>query len=181
MIWVIGGCAAFLPLYVFDLLKMRRSGGKTGLFFALGYGGIFVCTMGVLFQNGFMLKQWGWLLPGGAAFLMMTGALFFALPFSKTYVKAETNQVVDVGLYALCRHPGVLFFALMYFFLWLACGRVTMLAVMFLWTAMDVLHVWVQDRWLFPKTLEGYGQYQQTTPFLIPTAASFHRCLKTLG
>jgi hypothetical protein len=45
---------------------------------------------------------------------------------------------------------------------------------------MDLLHVYVQDRFFFPKTISGYRAYQAATPFLLPTQASFRRCVATL-
>ena len=111
---------------------------------------------------------------------LLIWALFFALPFSGTYVGQQQSTVVDSGLYALCRHPGVLFFAGMYLCAWLFCGRDAMLLTAVSLTLCDVLHVFVQDRVYFPKTLTGYGDYRRRVPFLIPNAASVRRCIHTL-
>ena len=68
----------------------------------------------------------------------------------------------------------------MYGFLWLFTGRMTVLWACLAWTAMDVLHVWVQDRFFFPRSIDGYREYQNATPFLIPDARSAGRCLADL-
>ena len=106
--------------------------------------------------------------------------VFFALPFSRTYVKGAGGDVVDTGLYALCRHPGVLFFFGLYLWVWLLSGRDAMLICAVVLSACDVLHVWVQDRYYFPKTIRGYDGYRRRVPFLIPTAASLGHCARTL-
>lgn len=112
---------------------------------------------------------------------LMIYSLFFALPFGGTYVKGRGRaKVVDTGMYALCRHPGVLWFFLFYLFLWLYSGRAVLFWACLVFSAMDVLHVYIQDRFLFEKTLESYPQYRLTTPFLLPTRASVVRCLSTL-
>ena len=78
------------------------------------------------------------------------------------------------GVYALCRHPGVLWFAGLYVCLWAAFGLP-------LWEAAslsgwNVLLVWFEDRCVFPAVLEGYDAYQQTTPFLLPNRRSIRAC-----
>ena len=67
--------------------------------------------------------------PGDAALLLAAGAclaalvysLFFALPFQETYRQQEQGRhVYDGGVYALCRHPGILCFFGLYLCLGLA-------------------------------------------------------------
>ena len=48
--------------------------------------------------------------PAGA-FAALIYTLFFALPFDETYAKQNNGRYVcDRGVYALCRHPGILCF-----------------------------------------------------------------------
>ena len=60
--------------------------------------------------------------------LLLIYALFFALPFQETYVVQNVgNKVCAQGMYALCRHPGVLWFTGFYLsfhygLLWAAFG-----------------------------------------------------------
>lgn len=90
------------------------------------------------------------------------------------------NSVVKKGVYALCRHPGVIWFFFFYLFLWLATGIKIMLWSGIIWTGMDILHIYIQDRWLFPKTLKGYELYKKEVPFLIPNLTSAKKCFNTL-
>lgn len=106
--------------------------------------------------------------------------LFFALPFDETYVKENHERLAYTeGVYALCRHPGVLWFAGFYFCLagFLGSGKaLRAFGVLIVW---NILYIFYQDRIVFPETFSNYGAYQQTTPFLIPDRNSTAACIKT--
>jgi len=180
------GCLSFLPFYLFDYNKLKGGSRWLNLLFAVGVLSLGGVTLTILLTAPARFVLPGVLRAGCLALSLvslglMFYALFFALPFSKTYVTGENSaQVVDTGLYALCRHPGVLFFCFFYLFLYGCSGQDLMFWAWLLFTAMDLLHVAVQDRYIFPKSLPGYGQYQQRVPFLLPTGESLRRCLQTL-
>ena len=119
-----------------------------------------------------------------AAALLFLGlliyTLFFALPFDETYVKENHERLAYTeGVYALCRHPGVLWFAGFYFCLagFLGSGKALgAFVVLIVW---NILYIFYQDRIVFPETFSNYGAYQQTTPFLIPDRNSTAACIKT--
>lgn len=184
MTYLMIGSLAFGFLVVFDFNKINSKISALNGFFALGvtllaYASImlivqypqdfYVGLSGVLFFSSLSIISG----------LFMLYALFGALPFKKTYVEVLDNSVVDTGVYALCRHPGVWGFFFMYLFAFLASGRWIVLIACLLWTALDVLHVWLQDVYFFPKMLKGYSEYQQSTPFLLFNVNSIHRCTTT--
>ncbi len=186
MNFVLLGGAAFIFFFIFDVNKIKMK--------ILLLNGTFALGAGLLIYSSFMLIQstsrdfdvsYGWLLVFSllslVSGLFMLFALFGALPFFKTYVKVEDNHVIDTGLYALCRHPGVWGFFLMYLFAFLASGRWLVLWACLLWTGLDVIHVWIQDVYFFPKMLVGYQKYQLSTPFLIFNLSSIQRCIYTFG
>ena len=110
-----------------------------------------------------------------AAFFLwlMIHTLFFALPFDDTYLKIQGEKTAcDRGMYALCRHPGVIWFILVYLNLGLAWGGKTVWYVGIWYSALNVIYVIFQDLWTFPKTFCDYGGYKKRTPFLIPTPKS---------
>lgn len=119
----------------------------------------------------------------GALSLVAEGyALFFALPFGKTYVRQETSGAVcREGLYGLCRHPAfwpfAAFFACM--FLAMPCGET--LAFALLMTALDFVYIAVQDAWIFMRTFSDYSDYKRLTPFLLPKGAQWRRFRKKLA
>lgn len=188
MVFVLTGCLAFGFLYIFDFNKILWHRKILNVNFGIGVGLLVLSTLGILY-NGFLQNGKGRFdlaLPVGfaagflaaVALVLMVYSLFFALPFKETYVNPkEKNSVIDTGMYALCRHPGVIWFFFFYLFLWLASGANLMLWAGLIWTFMDVLHVYIQDRWLFSRGLKGYEHYRKTTPFLIPTLPSIKRSL----
>lgn len=105
-------------------------------------------------------------------------ALFSSLPAFSTYLgDDEPRQLVDSGMYALCRHPGALWFPLFSLSLALGIGNWELLASAGLASALNLLYVWFQDRLVFPKTIDHYAQYRERTPFVIPTAQSISRAI----
>ena len=48
-----------------------------------------------------------------------------------------------------------------------------------LFSLMNIIYAYMQDRMIFPITLEGYEDYQKHVPFLIPTIASIKRSLQS--
>lgn len=90
------------------------------------------------------------------------------------------RPLVSTGVYALCRHPGVLWLSGMYFWVWCARDQKAWLLAWLLFSGADILYVFWQDRWLFPLSIQNYREYQKSTPFLVPNPGSIRRCLQTL-
>lgn len=111
-------------------------------------------------------------------FLVYT--LFFALPFSDTYVEDESGRsVCDTGMYAFCRHPGVIWFFLSYLFGGLALQGGALLSVGMMMSVWNLGYVVFQDRYTFIRCFSDYERYQRQTPFLIPNKKSLIRGLAT--
>lgn len=167
MVFVLTGCLAFGFLYIFDFNKILWHRRILNLNFGIGVSLLVFSTVGILYNallpNGYERFDHPALPVGivagllaAVALMLMVYSLFFALPFKETYVNPkEKNSIIDTGMYALCRHPGVIWFFFFYLFLWLASGVKLMLWAGLVWTFMDVLHVYIQDRWLFPQSLKG--------------------------
>ncbi|MDD4766129.1 MAG: hypothetical protein PHF87_00900 [Desulfotomaculaceae bacterium] len=178
MVFILTGCLAFIFFYIFDLNKVRFHKKGLNISFAAGLLLLAASTAGILLGDygGFSVFTYLKVFFGAlsiGALLMLLYTLFAALPFSLTYQEAGRGKtVVDSGMYALCRHPGVIWFFLFYLFLWLASGKIMMMWGGIIWTIMDIIYVYVQDRWFFPAALNGYDQYKKEVPFLIPNLAS---------
>lgn len=113
-----------------------------------------------------------------AVFLcLLLYTLFFALPAAASYgAPGECRPAVTRGMYALCRHPGVLWFISLYFCLWPAAGLPVSAAAVY--SALNLLLVVFEDGWVFPARLKGYDGYKEETPFLLPTAHSIRACCR---
>lgn len=115
--------------------------------------------------------------------LLLVYSLFFAVPFSKTYVDTKNHKapVCTTGMYALCRHPGVIWFAGFYLFFWLSFGGTILLWQFIIYSTLNLLYIILQDKWSFIKCFDGYDTYKKNTPFLIPNIKSIIRCFKTFN
>ena len=186
MEYILLGIAGFLVAYLFDLVSLHKTPhGKQviGLTVVCSVvcSHIMVCTRGerLSLPIGFSYLSWPLL---GLAGLAMIYSLFLEIPFKQTYVvEGVGNKLVTRGTYALARHPGVLWYALVLISLILVSRRQLMLFAAPIWFLMDVLHVWIQDRLFFPRMFPDYPRYQRQTPMLIPNRASLSRCFATFA
>lgn len=105
-------------------------------------------------------------------------SLFFSFDSRDAY-GPETDKAVMVytrRMYALCRHPGVLFFIILFACLHLAAGADLAGAVLL--CVLNVLLIIYEDCIVFPQMLGGYAEYKQEVPFLIPNRNSIRRCIE---
>lgn len=184
MDYIIIGCIAFVFQYIFDLNKLFNIHRSFNIFFAIGNLLVAAATIGILVSNGPgfhppIVLQILFSILAIISFVIMIYSLFFALPFKKTYVDMGPVELIDTGMWALCRHVWVVWFVFLYIFCWLASGKMMMFYAGVIWTVFNVIHVYIQDRWIFPHTLPGYYRYKKEVPFLIPTRKSIRRCLDT--
>jgi protein-S-isoprenylcysteine O-methyltransferase Ste14 len=164
------GIFAFFVLTMFDYNKLKMLHPLLNGLFAIGVALLVYATYAILSVEvplfTFTSIPLLWVL-SVLGLIEMIYALFFALPFGKTYVKTSSNsEIITTGPYGLCRHPGVWGFFIFYLFAAIATGNGTLLIAALIWTLMDILHVWIQDSLFFVKTLQGYTLYKKTTPFL---------------
>ena len=105
----------------------------------------------------------------------------FALPFEETYCEEnKLRAAYTEGMYGLCRHPGVLWFAGAYLCMWGMVGGWKHGIYFLLMIFWNYLYIIFQDLWTFPRTFFNYKEYQQSTPFLIPNRKSIRVCLRTI-
>lgn len=185
MLYIGIGSLAFFFFLLFDLNKIYFIHKWISASFAIGVAFLAVSTVTLWFSNDQLFSfitpvQWLWGALSLISLLLLVYSLFMGIPFTKTYIKStQENTVVNTGMYALCRHPGVLWFFFFYLFLWLTSGRNVLMWATLVWTIIDVLYVYIQDHWLFPKTFVDYEEYKLEVPFLIPNTVSIKKCMKT--
>ena len=179
------GGLAFLIAFFFDLAVIKRIPylkqiiglASASLF---GYSLLAVCLDAVKLRLPNWLSWLGW------PFLfislsLLAYSLFLEIPFRKTYAATGVgDELVKTGTYALMRHPGVLWLALSLLALVLVSRSRLLLLATPVWVFMDVLYVWVQERFFLGRMFAGYDQYKKETPMLIPTPASIVRCWRSI-
>lgn len=174
------GLCAFALFFLSDYNDWRMGRQALGICFPLGAA---LLAAGTLLRCGTKsVICGGWLrmalLLGALGFLaLLTYTLFFAIPPEASYARpGEKRKVCTTGVYALCRHPGILWFAGAYGCLSLAAGLPVVDSGVY--CILNVLLVLFEDRCVFPKLLEGYRDYQASTPFLIPSGKSIRAALR---
>ena len=183
MIPLFMGVAGFILYFLYDINSFHWNRRVVRTFFAAGSLLIGLATSldfykawkAGAFQGGI---DGVLLLSAAVSFAALIYCLFFALPFEKTYVEQENGRTVyDGGVYALFRQPGHHCFPLKYVFLGLAALPTNLLIHGIVWSILNLLYAWFQDRVTFPITFCNYKSYQKRIPFLIPTKDSIRLAL----
>lgn len=186
MKFIIMGILSFLLFLLYDINSIIFKNRMINSFFFLGSLLLFLATAGIIWDSWHQI-QWdlgGMLLFGLLAILffsLLIYTLFFALPFDETYLKQNVSpKVYRDGVYALCRHPGVLWFIGFYLCLGLMLKVPLLLWAGSIFSGCNFLYIIFQDHWTFKQIFEDYSDYQENTPFIIPNQKSIKRCLQTL-
>ncbi len=187
MVFIILGIMAYLLFFLYDINSIIiKNKLLKGCFFA-GICLLTAATTGIIISTADQVKlsiiRTGLCGLMAAVFLtLLIYTLFFALPFQDTYLGTEAPpKVYQNGVYALCRHPGVLWFIGMYLFLGLMLQLPIFYIASAIFSGLNVLYVIFQDSWTFMRIFPDYKQYKQETPFLIPGIHSIRKCMKTIS
>lgn len=182
------GTISFILYMAYDLEQAgaisHRFHKITKSFFTIGSILLVAATLMLFWKSDVLHMEWGrkqilFLILAILFLALLIYTLFFALPFEETYVVQDAHKTYDKKMYALCRHPGVLWFAGFYFCLWLTLGTKPLLAVAIWFSFLNFCYIILQDCYTFPKIFSDYADYQKRVPFLIPNGKSLKRCLDT--
>ncbi|MFW6137918.1 MAG: methyltransferase family protein [Spirochaetota bacterium] len=185
MEYICAGAGGFLVLYWVDYaglknkLRLKRILWVTGT--ALLTAGVYgTCSSPAGFYFCFPVRLGGWA-ASGVFFILLFYSLCIEIPFKNAYIQSgSSHQVVTTGTYALVRHPGVLWFTGFLAGLFFISGSKTLLIAIPVWVGMDVLYVFIQEKYFFIKLFgDEYSKYQKEAPMLIPTSQSIRKCIKT--
>lgn len=179
------GIVGFLLYLLYDINSFTRQSKILHSFFMLGT--ILISVAGLLdlyaaWQLGAFSDALDILLAvlGTICFAALMYCLFFALPFDETYTEQRTDrQVYDKGIYAMCRHPGILCFWAMFLFFGLAGLPGNLLRNGMIFSLLNLAYAWFQDCLTFPRTFCDYEAYRKKVPFLIPNRDSIRLAQQT--
>ena len=168
------GAAAFLLMLLGDVNDAVWHKGALRLCFPIGFVLLAAATALRLDYSGI---DAAWCAVSGAFLLVLLYVLFGSFSVKDAYVRQDSGrQVYDKGFYALCRHPGVLFFAGLYVSLHYAFELPWPDAA--LYSTLNLLLAAAEDKWFFPRSIGGYVEYKKRVPFLIPTSAGIKEIFK---
>jgi protein-S-isoprenylcysteine O-methyltransferase Ste14 len=172
------GLLGFVLYFLYDLNSITVRSKLLHSSFSIGTAFLAVATgmdlWSALKSNAFSgFTDLMFLVLSALSFAALIYCLFFALPFQETYAEQATDRsVCDKGVYALCRHPGILCFFGTFLFLGLAARPANLLAHGMVFSALNLIYALFQDRITFPKTFSDYHIYRTRVPFLLPTSNS---------
>lgn len=176
------GTVGFLLYFVYDVNSVSMKNAFIQKFFALGtvlelfsfiWAGISFWKQ----ENLYTIKNVALIAGLIIFFVLLVYTLFFALPFEETYCQeSRMRQAYTEGVYSLCRHPGVLWFAGLYLCMWGITGNASGGVYFLGMIGWNLLYVIFQDLWTFPRTFSNYHTYKEKTPFLIPNGKSIQAC-----
>ena len=174
---------AYLLYLVYDWCSVKKPGLRAArLLFPLGTALIACATVLFLYQSlpAFRLTGFSALCLALAAVSgwLLLDALVFSLP-KNTYTEPGAPRLTCRSrMYALCRHPGVLWYCCLYGALWLAMPTRNGALQCAVLCAGDLIYMLVQDIWTFPAIFADYDHYKTATPLLLPNRASIRACCR---
>ncbi len=167
----------FMTLLVAELRHLQRN-AKLPI-----RGHRFLQTFGyALIAIGFAIPMFDGRMPGGSftpvrtvllILSLLGGALlvwttFLEIPIGMAKFKLAPGRAYDLGSYRRCRHPGFWWFMLFSasFIAWE--GGELGFARFFAANLLNLLLIFLQDKYTFPLQFANYHEYAAIVPFLIP-------------
>jgi len=185
MLYIIIGAIGFTVVHIFDLVALKKVPRLKPVIWAVG-SGLLIYALAMICLSPDKLVVPAWLTGVGWGVLVVSlslliYALFISLPFRKTYVdKGVGDRLIEKGFYSLVRHPGVIWFTLLMLSLIpVARSRLLLIAAP-TFIALDILLVFIQDKFIFGRMFTGYDAYRQETPMLLPNRRSINIFLRFL-
>lgn len=190
--------SGFLMLMIAELLAFRAGRPPSGGILLLQMAGYATVTAGIVLAllsgggstwlfpaeaeyflpaGGAGAIRLGLTLAGVAATAGLIWTVLLEIPLARLRKHAASPKATGDGMapavyrqgsYGRCRHPGFWWFLAATILLALAAGRWTALAVMIFANSMNLLLIFIQDRYTFPQQFSDYETYRKEVPFLLP-------------
>ena len=177
MLYITLGALGSLIINLFNINSVKRIPFLKMLIWLAGTSLlVYSVVMVAVSADKLALPLWtlwaGWLLMA-ISMLLLAYSLFINIPFARTYLGGGSEEkLVTGGLYALVRHPWLPSFSLLLISLIpVSQSRLSLVAAP-VWILLNVILVFIQDKVIFPRVFNGYEQYRQQTPMLIPSRKS---------
>src|SRR3990172_4495638 len=185
MSYIAIGCLGFLVIHLLDIVSLKRAPVVKPFVAILGFGSLVYAIVRIGLQPEKLPFSPGYVWFGGALLAisvsLLVYSLFLNLPFRETYIaKGVGGRLVTTGLYALVRHPGVHWFVLFMVSSILVSRSSLMLTAALIFIGLDIVLVFVQDRFIFDRMFAGYDLYRRGTPGLVPNRHSVNAFLNSL-
>ena len=175
---VLVGVLGFIVLYWVDFFDLRGKKTFKILIWFVGISLLLVSHIQVVVSSKVyifheFLKSVG-VISSIIFFTLLLYSVFIEIPIlRKRGFATNSDGLIDIGTYALSRHPGVLWYILMLISLFLSTGSKELIYSIPIWSLMNIIYAIVQDLYYFPRLFgNDYNVYKKSTPMIIPTFKS---------
>ncbi len=176
MFWL--GIAAFALFFLNDINDLVGLGKAFKISFWIGSGLLLVSVIYQCINVTAHTSTAGFIaaLVFALVFLLfMLYSLFGSFSVDEGYMNPGTKRpAYTKKMYALCRHPGVLWFGLLMICLYFTGLNI---AAAVTYTLLNIALAVFEDIIVFPALLSGYDEYRHKTRFLIPNIKGIKACI----
>lgn len=184
MVYLLLGVLGFMFLLVFDICSLCEKSIIKYVFGISGFSLIIVNSALLLSLNSDVVFSFSFriisLVIATISLLLLIYSVFIEVG-RNTYQYKNENRLITTGTYALSRHPGVLWLFLVYLFGAIYFQNYFVLYAGLIWTAVNIIYVIIQEKFIFTKLFDNYGSYIESTPMLVPSLESLEKCITTLN
>ena len=184
MIYLGTGIIGFLMLLLFDICSLSKKSLMKYFFGVSGFLLIAGSSVLLVFTKSNVSFPLSLRLISLVLAVLSIGLLIYSVFIEvgkNTYEYENHNSLITTGTYALSRHPGVLWFLFFYIFTAIYFQNHLVLYAGLTWTVMNIIYVFVQEKYIFSKLFDNYSNYIQTTPMIFPSYKSLEKCITTLN
>lgn len=176
MVYIFIGVLGFVSLLLFDIYSLMNKNILKYFFGILGVALIIGATGLILYEN-IELKFSTVVIISNFLFLILFSgvlvySLFIEVGLMTTYGKDNKPSLVRNGTYGLSRHPGVIWLFIVFVNFYFIFGNELIIYAAISWTVVNVIYVYIQEKFIFEKIFIDYVDYKKATPMIIPTINS---------
>jgi len=184
MISIISIIVGFVALLVAELCYLRAASSHAPkfhrMFHVIGYSfvglGVIVVIIEALKESPHpFFVQALFLVLTAISGILLIWTTFIEIPRGVARYHIRPSHVYDKGSYGKCRHPGFWWFLFLTLWLTLWTNTMSALVCFLISNSMNLLLIFVQDKYTFPLQFSGYRHYAIYVPFLIPRSLSLRK------
>ncbi len=172
MFHIAGSTIFFICLCLSDYSQVKRKKYAIVLSSILAYGGLAIVLIS-LGREQMMAPGSGSFFWGKTLLLALAGLSLFYVLFIEISLFSEISStgerlVFRRGTYSLVRHPGFYPFMLLIASLYLYSPGWSFLLKGVYLILLNLLTIYLEDRFFFPRLFRDYNDYKTSVPFLLP-------------
>ncbi|HUX20242.1 MAG TPA: hypothetical protein VMW69_03315 [Spirochaetia bacterium] len=175
MLYLTVGATGFLSVILYDLAQIRGMRGAASILSSIGYLCILASIVFLMITVHPRTIALEFLIVKGfltSVFLiLLIYSVGFEIPIAlrRGGVKGATERrVVATGFYGMVRHPGFVWFALLWASIIFLYQDAVVAAVGIALVVIDFVLIVLEDLVFFPRIFCDYEEYKHRVPFLVP-------------